>query len=267
MDCRPIGIFDSGLGGLTVLDKCMQIMPNEDYIYFGDNARVPYGSKSPETILAYSRQIVSFLISQNVKLIIIACGTASAIAYESLIKEFSIPILNVITPTAKAIADSSIGVIATKATIASHAWENAILKYHPQCHIFSKACPLFVPIVEEGLQNSQIAKEAIAMYLSDYRTNAKEKISSLILGCTHYPILEKQIQAYLSPSIRTIQIGEYVAKEAKTFLEQHERVNLSRKMPERIAYTTDNPQAFQNTYKTFCSFSFHSVQKVTLENN
>ena len=125
MDNRPIGIFDSGLGGLTVLQEYINHMPNEDYIYFGDNARVPYGSKSKDTIIEYSRQIVKFLISKNVKLIVIACGTASANAFETLKNEFDVPIQTVIEPTAKAINDKKVGVIATKSTIASKAWEKA----------------------------------------------------------------------------------------------------------------------------------------------
>ena len=148
MNCKPIGIFDSGLGGLTVLEEFLKVLPNEDYIYLGDNARVPYGSKSKETIIEYAKEMVQFLISQDVKLIVIACGTVSATAFEILQQDFSVPILSIIEPTAKIISEKNVGIIATKATIQSQAWEKATHHYHPDSNIFSKACPLFDPIVE-----------------------------------------------------------------------------------------------------------------------
>ena len=142
MDKRPIGVFDSGFGGLTVLSELTKVLPNENYIYFGDTARVPYGSKSKDTIVKYSKEIVNFLISKNVKMIVIACGTASSLAYNELVKEFDIPIINVITPTAKSIKQKNICVIATKATIKSNVWKKEILKYNNTATITSKACPL-----------------------------------------------------------------------------------------------------------------------------
>ena len=160
MDNRPIGMFDSGCGGLTVLSEYRKMLPHEDFIYFGDNARLPYGSKSKETIIEFSKQIVNFLITQNVKMIIIACGTASACAYDVLKDIYSLPIKDIITPTAKIINDEEVGVIATKGTINSKSWENAIHAYSPNTNVTSIACPLFVPIVEEGLCNDEIANLA-----------------------------------------------------------------------------------------------------------
>ena len=261
MDNRPIGIFDSGLGGLTVLDEYVKLMPNEDYIYVGDNARVPYGSKSKETIIEYSRQIMKFLISQNVKLIIIACGTASANAFDTLKEEFDIPIQTVIEPTAKAITEQNIGIIATKATIASKAWENAIHKYNPTCNILSKACPLFVPIVEENLINTTICKETINFYLDDYKNS---NIQNLVLGCTHYPILLEEIKKFLPANIQITNVNNYSACETKNFLESNNLLNMARKMPEIFAYTTDNVELFEKMSKNFCNVSFNKIEKIYL---
>lgn len=261
MDNRPIGIFDSGLGGLTVLQEYINQMPNEDYIYFGDNARVPYGPKSKETIIEYSRQIVRFLISQNVKLIVIACGTASANAFETLKNEFDIPIQTVIEPTAKAIKDKKVGIIATKATITSKAWENAIHKYNPECETTSKACPLFVPIVEENLINTEIAKLAVKMYLQEF---IEKDIENLILGCTHYPILINDIKDFLPQKTKITNVNIYSALETKKFLEDNHLLNLSKKLPERFAYTTDNIDSFNDAAKRFCNIYFHKIEKVIL---
>lgn len=261
MDNRPIGIFDSGLGGLTVLEEYIKTLPNEDYIYVGDSARVPYGSKSKETIIEYSRQIVKFLISKNVKLIIIACGTASANAFEALQDEFDVPIQTVIEPTAKHITETNIGVIATKATILSKAWENAIHKYNKNCNILSKACPLFVPIVEENLVHTNISKETIKLYLTDFKNS---KIENLILGCTHYPILMDEIKAFLPTNIKVTNVNSYSASETKTFLENNNSLNLSRKMPEIFAYTTDNTEIFEKMARNFCNIPFNKIEKITL---
>lgn len=263
MDNRPIGIFDSGFGGLTILEEYVKELPNEDYIYVGDNARVPYGNKSKETIIQYSRQIIKFLISKNVKLIIIACGTASANAFEVLKNEFSIPIQTVIEPIAKQIKETKIGVIATKSTIASHTWENRIHFYHPDCKIYSKACPLFVPIVEENLVYSDIAKLTVKYYLEDF---ISWNVESLILGCTHYPLLTSIIRTYLPPSIKIINISQAAVQETKRYLMNNNSLCLSKKLPERFAYTTDCVDFFKQTSKSYCSVNFHTIEKINLEN-
>lgn len=261
MDNRPIGIFDSGLGGLTVLQEYINQMPNEDYIYVGDNARVPYGSKSKETIIEYSRQIIKFLISQNVKLIVIACGTASANAFDTLKEEFDIPIQTVIEPTAKEIKAKKVGVIATKSTISSKAWENSIHKYNPDCQIYSKACPLFVPIVEENLVNTEISKLTVKMYLSEFINIG---IDNLILGCTHYPILIDDIKEFLPNTIKITNVSLYSAIETKKYLEENNLLNMSKKLPERFAYTTDNIDSFKDSAKKFCNIDFHKIEKIVL---
>lgn len=262
MDNRPIGIFDSGLGGLTVLQEFLEQLPNEDYIYFGDNARVPYGSKSKETIIEYSREIINFLISKNVKMIVIACGTASANAFEILKDEFQTPIFSIIEPTAKKIIEKNVGVIATKSTIQSNAWENTINKYNPDCQLFSKACPLFVPIVEEHLVNTEISKLAIQMYLKDFYNLP---IETLILGCTHYPILMKEIKDFLPTHINLINANIAIVQEVKEFLKKNNSLNFTKKMPEVFAYTTDDSDTFSVAAKNFCHINFHKIEKVTLK--
>lgn len=262
MDNRPIGIFDSGFGGLTVLEEYVKQLPNENYIYVGDNARVPYGSKSQDTIVHYARQIIKFLILKNVKLIVIACGTASALAFEQLKSEFAIPIQTVIEPTAKNISEKKVGVIATKATIQSNAWENAIHYYHPECEIISKACPLFVPLVEENLVLTDITKLTVSMYLQEL---VNLKIESLILGCTHYPLLFPVIKDFLPSSIKIININKAVVEQTKQFLNENNAFCLSKKLPEIFAYTTDCAKTFKTIAKNYCSITFHLVEKIYLE--
>lgn len=261
MDNRPIGIFDSGLGGLTVLSEYVKTLPNEDYIYFGDNARVPYGSKSKETIIEYSRQIVKFLISKDVKLIVIACGTASANAFDTLKNEFNVPIRTIITPTAKQVKEKNVGIIATKATITSKAWENAIKEFNPDCNIYSKACPLFVPIVEEGLVKTELSKLAIKMYLNEF---LNKNIDNLILGCTHYPILYDEIKAFFPEQTKITNVNVYSALDTKEFLEANDMLNLNRKVPEIFAYTTDDAKVFLESANNYCHLNITNVQKVSL---
>jgi glutamate racemase len=256
MDNRPIALFDSGLGGLTVLQKLKELMPNENFIYFGDTARVPYGSKSKETIINYSKEITSFLEKQTAKLIIIACGTASSLAYEELLKNFKTPIMNVIAPTTKNIKSKSVGVIATKATIKSKAWETALKKRHKSINVISKACPLFVPIVEESLANSPLADEVIDLYLADFK---KKPIDSLILGCTHYPILIEKIKSYLGKKVNVININEYCAKEAKSLLKENHMEAKANKNPSLVAFVTDDVSGFKKNANIFCNKKFDKV--------
>ena len=262
MNNQPIGLFDSGLGGLTVLSELKRLMPNENYIYFGDTARVPYGSKSKETIIEYSRQIIKFLISKNVKLIIIACGTASSLAFDTVKKEFNIPIINVISPTAKSIKSNNIGVIATNATIKSDAWKKEIQKCHPDSKVTSKACPLFVPIVEEGLVNTKIADDAVDLYLNNFKKNG---IDSLVLGCTHYPILIDKINSYFNKRINLININKACAKEVYTYLKKKKSLKECLGKNHTIAYTTDSVTNFKRNAKTFCNCSFDTVELVKVD--
>lgn len=218
MDNRPIGMFDSGCGGLNVLKEYIKKLPNEDFIYYGDTAHLPYGDKSPSTILKYSEEIVEFLIDKNVKMIVIACGTASAISYKFLKNKYSIEIKNIIEPAVKSLKDTNIGVIATKATINSNAWENTILKVHPYAKVTSVACPLFVPLIEEGFIENPATDFIVREYLKKFDD---KKISSLILGCTHYPLLKEKIKNNFSYDINLIDVGEASALDTKIYLSEN----------------------------------------------
>lgn len=246
MDARPIGMFDSGCGGLTVLKEYIKEMPNENFIYYGDTAHLPYGDKSKEKIIEFSKNIVEFLISKNVKMIIIACGTASAQAFEELRLSFDIPIKNIIEPVASSITDKNIGIIATKGTIKSNAWENAILKYNPDATVTSIACPLFVPIVEEGFANSPIAEYAVKEYISKFKN---KNISSLVLGCTHYPILSNSIQKEIGENVNLINAGVLSAKDTKKFLEENNLANELNNVGTQEFYVSDDFASFKENAK------------------
>ena len=220
MDNRPIGIFDSGVGGLTVFKEIRQLLPNENLVYFGDTARVPYGNKSANIVQKYSLEIAKFLEMQNVKMIVIACNTASALALHTLRNEIRLPIIGVIDPGVRAAIKSAhsgkIAVIGTRATINSGVYQNRIHRLRNSIDVISVPCPLFVPIVEENLINAKIAKEALEMYLSDLK---KIDIKSLILACTHYPLLKPQINDFFDGRITLVDSAFETAKEVKETLE------------------------------------------------
>lgn len=215
---RPIGIFDSGLGGLTVTKEIHQLLPNESTVYIGDTARVPYGNRSPETVTQFSSKLVQFLIDRQVKAIVVACATASSVALESLQRQFSqIPIIGVIQPTAKTVASShasDIAILGTRATIQSKSFANAILTTSPQTKIRAIACPLFVPLIEEGITTGPILEKVIDLYLQSLAQNPP---TTAILGCTHYPLITDALQHYL-PSTQFINVGVSTAHELKTIL-------------------------------------------------
>lgn len=222
----PIGVFDSGIGGITVVKELINRLPNESIIYFGDTARVPYGNKSPETIITYSRQIVKFLMEKGVKAIVIGCNTASAVALEILRKEISIPIIGVVKPGAKAAAEATItnkiGVIATRATIESGVYENFLHKTNPDIEVFKQACPLFVPLVEEGWTDDEITTGIIHRYLDGL---IETGIDALVLGCTHYPLLTESIRRITGPRIKLVNPAYECAKEFAYVLEENNLLN------------------------------------------
>ena len=216
----PIGVFDSGVGGLTVAHEIMKNLPTERIIYFGDTARVPYGSKSCETILRYSRQIVRFLCSQGVKAIVVACNTASALALSELEEEINIPIIGVVKPgakvAAKATKNKKIGVIATESTIQSKMYQNFISKMDSEIEVFGKACPLFVPLVEEGWLDDDVTKQVAHRYLEELK---EKQIDSLILGCTHYPLISKVVGEVMGSGVKLVNPAYETAISLKELLE------------------------------------------------
>ena len=217
----PIGVFDSGIGGLTVVREIMRQIPNERIIYFGDTARVPYGNKSKETVTRYSRQIARFLQAHEVKTIVVACNTASAYALDELEQEIDIPMIGVVKPGAKAAAESTengrIGVIATEATIGSRIYNRYIQELNHDVTIWGKACPLFVPLVEEGLLKDPVTDEIAKRYLTEL---IDLDIDTLILGCTHYPLIRSTIGRVMGEKVKLVNPAYETARELKELLEQ-----------------------------------------------
>ena len=217
MDNRPIGMFDSGVGGLTVYKEIRKNFPNENIIYLGDTKSFPYGSKSKESIINLTKQGIDFLISKNVKAIIIACGTATSQALEIVKKIYSIPIIGIIEPTVEYIANQpnikSIGIVATSGTIRSNGWANAILKYRPDINIINKPCPLLAPMAEEGWTNNDIAKLTVHEYMQGLHD-----VDALILGCTHYPLFADIFRSELKPDAEIINTGTIIANHLQLLL-------------------------------------------------
>lgn len=214
-----IGVFDSGIGGLTVLKELLTRLPGESFIYFGDTARVPYGTKSVETVLRFSRENVTFLLDQSVKFIVVACNTASASAVPRLQREFRIPILGVIEPGVRAAVDktktSKIGVIGTAGTIRSDAYQNGIKQLDPRAKVKAMACPLFVPLAEEGWVDTPVTELAAHTYLDGF---VGDGIDVLVLGCTHYPLLADVIGRVVGPSVSLVDSAVETASEVKRAL-------------------------------------------------
>ena len=222
MDERPIGVFDSGLGGLTTVRELRRLLPGEDIVYFGDTGRVPYGSRSAETIVKYARQDVAFLRTFDLKAIVIACGTVSTTALDVLAAENPMPVLGVVAPAAQAAAratkNGKIGLIGTQASIRSGAYERLIQGANPAAQVLSQPCPLFVPLVENGrFRRGDIVIETVA---AEYLTPLKEAgVDTLVLGCTHYPLLEEVLSAYMGPEVTLINAGAEGARAVAHALE------------------------------------------------
>ena len=229
MDNRPIGIFDSGIGGITVLKQVKAILPNERYIYLGDTKYFPYGEKSKEEIIKFTRYNIQRLIEENVKMVIIACGTATSQALDVVKEEFDIPIIGIIEPTAKYIAKlnlNKIGIIATTGTIRSGAWERSIKEKSPNIQVVNKACPLLAGIAEQGLAESKESLDAIHKYMQIFKDN---QVTTIVLGCTHYPIYDKIIKKEFEYEVNLINTGYSVANDIKKYLEEHNGLGNSKK--------------------------------------
>lgn len=243
MDNRPIGVFDSGMGGLTTVRRMHEIMPAENIIYFGDTGRVPYGTRSPETILRYTRQDVAFLRSFDIKAIVVACNTVSAVALETVASEIDVPMFGVVWPACRKAVEGTrtgrIGVIGTAATIRSGIYERMLKRARPELSIFTKECPLFVPLVENGrVRRGDIVIETVAAeYLAGFKAQG---VDTLILGCTHYPLLEEVIAAYMGPDVTLIDSGAAAADFARRMLIPAEGVGKTR------YFVSDDPESFRS---------------------
>lgn len=254
MNDQPIGIFDSGLGGLTALKALKEKLPSEDFIYLGDTARLPYGNKSPRTLKKYLEQNVAFLTQQNVKAVVVACNSASSILTPEFSK--SIPILGVIEPGAKAAHQASalrrIGVIATSTTVNQRAYVQALTQLDDRLMVYQQACPLLVPLVEEGWQDDPLTNLVIYRYLTPLLENA---IDTLIMGCTHYPMLRPAIEKVTGPHIQLIDPGAAVADELTKVLENSNQLKKDRQNNDgKIKiYTTDVNKDFETIAQRFLS--------------
>lgn len=264
MDNRPIGIFDSGLGGLTVLDALVKELPHESFIYVGDTARVPYGNRSIDKINLYSNQICNWLKGKDCKLIIVACNTVSSIALKNLERDFPIPIIGVINAgvnkALKISKNKSIGVLGTLATIHSKKYEEQIKVITPKANVKSIACPLFVPLVEEGLVIGEIPNKIIELYLEQIKESS---IDTLILGCTHYPLLKKAIKKYLGDNIHLVDSGRAIAEEVKNFI-MINKLKTIKKEGTFNCFVTDEPKEFNNLAEKFLGIKLKNTRHIEL---
>jgi glutamate racemase len=263
---NPIGIFDSGIGGLTVVKSILRLMPNENIVYFGDTARVPYGSKSNDTVIEYSIQAANFLLRKNIKLLVVACNTASATALKDLKKFLTIPVIGMIEPGAKmALSESKngiIGVIGTRATINNRAYANELKKINSRAKVYEQACPLFVPLAEEGWIDTKVTE----MIAKEYLTVLKEKqIDSLILGCTHYPILHDVIQKVVGKKVKLIDSGTPAARLVEDYLNGRQLRNQSVHQGISEFYVSDLPTKFREVAERFLGKKITHLHKVELE--
>ena len=259
----PIGVFDSGIGGLTVLKALTEALPQESFVYFGDTARVPYGTKSDPVVKQFALQDSFFLLKFNVKLIVVACNSASAVALEFLQQRLNLPVIGVIEPGAKAAVkttgDKPIGVIGTGATISSGAYIRELEKLKPGVDTLPIPCPLFVPLVEEGLTEGPIAEQAVKHYLAPIK-----EAGSLILGCTHYPLLEKIIAAYLGPEVEIIDSPQATADMVKNELAVRGLLNEGGKR-EIEFFASDISPNFVEQSRRFFGGELPEVEKVEFE--
>lgn len=264
-DGRPIGVFDSGIGGLTVLKEILKILPEEDTIYLGDTARVPYGNKSSQTVIRYALETTNFLLRRRIKLLVVACNTASAVSLPTLKAHYGLPILGVIEPGArravKVTRTGRVGVIGTERTIKSEAYRLAIQAIEPGIRVFTQPCPLFVPLAEEGWSNNPVALLAAERYLQPL----KEKgIDVLVLGCTHYPLLKNVINRVMGPGIRLIDSARETAREALAVLADSK---LLRRRPGKRThqyYVTDFPERFQHLGAKFLGRELGRVKQIRI---
>lgn len=263
---NPIGIFDSGLGGLTVLKEIARLLPYESTVYLGDTARVPYGNKSKDTIVRYSFENARFLLRHHIKLLVIACNTASAFALEEIRSALPIPVIGVIEPGAKAATAATrtgrVGIIGTEGTIKSGAYCSAIKALAPDVKTFTQACPMFVPLAEEGWTDNSIAIDTAAMYLAPLK---KFGIDTLVLGCTHYPLLKRTIAKVMGPGVKLIDSAEAAAQEVRRTLAENGIANGQNTAPSRRFYVTDSPERFIKVGKTFFGEELSDAELAYLE--
>lgn len=267
MDNRCIGVFDSGLGGLTAVKQIMRELPNESIVYFGDTGRVPYGSRSRETIIKYSKSDMNFLIQKDVKVIVVACGTVSSVALPKLKETVPIEIIGVVEAAASAAISATenakIGIIGTKGTIKSGAYERYINSETSEIKTFSKACPLFVPLVENGHFDTMVAELVTEEYLTEIKDNG---VDTLILGCTHYPLLKNTIARFMGDGVTLIDAGAEVAKCLKLTLEEKNMLSGKPVSEQYKYYVSDDIDGFESLGGMFLEQTLTGkVEKIDIE--
>ena len=263
----PIGVFDSGVGGLTVVREIIRQLPNENIVYFGDTARVPYGGKSKDTILKYSSQIVRFLTSKNVKAIVVACNTVSALVLDEIQSEVNVPVIDVVRPGAKMAVEFTknhhIGIIGTQATIKSGKYNSYIRTIDPSITVVSKACPLFVPLVEEGLIEDRVTDDIVGRYLQELK---EYDIDALILGCTHYPLIRNAIGRYMGDGVKLVNPAYETAKSLKALLEEKGMRNLKEEATRYEYYVSDGKDKFVNFADRVLPLQVEQIEAINIEN-
>ncbi len=268
MAWQAIGIFDSGVGGLTVLKEIVKALPQEDTIYLGDTARVPYGTKSPETVTRYARQIAGFLVRRDIKLLVVACNTASAVSLEALEAELPIPVVGVIEPGARrAVAvtrSGRVGVIGTEGTIKSSAYTRAIKRLAPEIEVLTQPCPIFVPLAEEGWTDNEVTRLTTIQYLQPLKDAG---VDTLVLGCTHYPLLKKVIAEVMGPDVRLVDSAEETARTVADILAERNLLRPATEMGNHHYYVTDVPAGFIKVGNRFLGGRLGDVYQVNLEDD
>lgn len=258
---RPIGVFDSGIGGLTVVRALRELLPNEKIVYLGDTARVPYGGKSAATVERYSRELAAMLLGDNCKAIVVACNTASALALPALEKELPVPVTGVIEPGAEAAVaatrNGQIGVIGTRATIRSGAYDRAIAAVDPAVQVTARACPLFVPLIEEGWLENSITDEVVRQYLEPLLAVG---IDTLVLGCTHYPLLHPAIARFVGEKVTLVDSAANCATAAMQLLSSHELSASAEQSGTLSVALTDPPDAFLEVARDALRLEIGTVQ-------
>jgi glutamate racemase len=261
----PIGVFDSGVGGLSVFRALERRLPAESLIYLGDTARIPYGTRSVETVQRYALEDAAFILSKRVKAIVIACNTASALAASRLSESCAVPVLGVIRPGARRAVERTqsgyIGVIATEATVASRAYEREMIAIRDHLEIISRPCPLFVPLAEEGWIDHPVTRQVAEEYLKDLR---ESRVDTLVLGCTHYPILRPMIEAVMGDEVNFIDSGEAVADELACLLEENNMVRTGLEPRTEEFYVTDSAARFRRVAELFLGRALESINTVEL---
>ncbi|HUP88733.1 MAG TPA: glutamate racemase [Longimicrobiales bacterium] len=262
----PIGVFDSGIGGLTVARELFQLLPNESVVYFGDTARVPYGPKSPDTVLHYSREATAFLLSRDVKMIVIACNTATAHAFGTLRTELPVPVIGVVEPGARTAARASksgrIGVIGTAGTIGSGAYDYAVRRLVEDARVYAQPCPLFVPLIEEGWMEREATRLVAQEYLKPL---LDVDIDVLILGCTHYPLMSDVLKSILGDQVALVDSARETALEVKNVLQEHDLMRTSNTPPKHTFIASDSPLRFREVGRRFLGDKIVEVERVDVE--